>query len=935
MEDRDLKIGSAPAPHRLAVVLSLVLLGLAVSAFAQTERQAPTEPRGSGGQQDSLLDTQSDPQSSNPDSDNAAPTALSANRIIEILQRQPEVLVYVKQMARQNPVDPRPNETESQEITDDDLFQRIEQDDDFRLLVTSELKNRGFLTPEDIKPTVAETAGLSREPRIPSAKRPAGKVQSESPPPAEDPNQPPTTVRPNPYPDLPSLQDLYRQIRSGKGALKRFGADIFRNGTGNLEKLPMDLPAGPDYVLGPGDGVNINIWGSISRTILRTVDREGRLALPDAAAVVVAGQTIVQAQDLIARALATQYHNARVDLSLTRLRSIRVYVSGDVERPGAYDISSLSTPLNALYMAGGPTARGSLRAVRHFRDGKLIREVDLYDLLLHGVLSGIERLEPGDTILVPPAGNLVSVAGMVRRPAIYELRGERELTDVLQLAGGVLVSATLRQISVERIEPHQRRLMLNVDLPATGDPATLSGAIGGFPVLDGDYITIVPILPYSDQTVYLNGHVFRPGKYPYQPGMQITDLIHSYADLLPEPADYAELIRLMLPDHHPEATEFNLADILAGNISLALQPFDTVRIFGRYEIDAPKVSIFGEVLRPGEYPLARGMKATDLVRLAGGFRRSAFTERADIADYRVNSTEVVTELKTIDMAQALAGDAAADAVLKPGNIVTIRRLPGWDDIGITVTVHGEVQYPGSYGTENGERLSTLLKRAGGFRTKAYPQGAVLERGQVREQEEATRLKLIQSIEATGADLKMSATASGQDQAAMLQAMTQQRQQIVSALRSQPASGRLVIRISPDIESWQNTSADIELRAGDVITIPRNPSFVLVSGQVYNPTALTYAPGKNADWYLQQAGGATHLANKKDIYIIRANGSVISPGSLGSGLWKGNVLDAKLHPGDTVVVPEKIIGGSSVWKAILDAAQLASNVAIAARVASSF
>jgi protein involved in polysaccharide export with SLBB domain len=329
------------------------------------------------------------------------------------------------------------------------------------------------------------------------------------------------------------------------------------------------------------------------------------------------------------------------------------------------------------------------------------------------------------------------------------------------------------------------------------------------------------------------------------------------------------------------------------------------------------------------------MKATDLVRLAGGFRRSAFTQRADIADYRVNSSEVLTEVKTIDIAQALAGDATADAVLKPGNIVTIRRLPGWSDIGVTVTVQGEVQYPGSYWTENGEKLSLLLKRAGGFRNKAYPQGAVLERGQVRAQEEATRLKLIQNIEATGVDLKMSPTASGHDQAAMLQAMAQQRQQIVGALRSQPASGRLVIRISPDIESWQNTSADIELRAGDVITIPKNPSFVLVSGQVYNPTALTFAPGRNADWYLHQAGGATHLANKKDIYIIRANGSVVSPGSMGSGLWKSSVLSAKLRHGDTIVVPERIIGGSSVWKAILDAAQLASNVAIAARVASSF
>jgi protein involved in polysaccharide export with SLBB domain len=261
-------------------------------------------------------------------------------------------------------------------------------------------------------------------------------------------------------------------------------------------------------------------------------------------------------------------------------------------------------------------------------------------------------------------------------------------------------------------------------------------------------------------------------------------------------------------------------------------------------------------------------------------------------------------------------------------------LTGWNDIGASVTVRGEVLYPSTYGIEEGEKLSTLLKRAGGFRNNAYPEGAVLERVQVRELAEASRTQLIQRIEAGGSNAKFSPLSSGQDQAALLQAMSQQQQQVLTALRNQPAPGRLVIKISGQITSWENTGNDIELRAGDVLVIPKKPSFILISGQVYNSTALTYTPGKNAGWYLRQAGGPTDLANKKEIYVIQANGSVIGRNHGGSW-WVGDLMNSPLHRGDTIVVPEKIIGGSHVWKNVLDTAQLTSSLAIAARVATSF
>lgn len=809
----------------------------------------------------------------------------------------------------------------------------------------SRMESEGIL-PSKTESELGNPAAFRRQPRDSSLTGPqpaAGDFttipptrRQAVPPPVEDQNRPVTTKQPNPYPDLPSAQDLYRQFPNKESSLKRFGDDVFLNGTGNLEALPMDLPAGPEYVLGPGDGLNITLWGSISQRIAATVDRQGQIVLPESGGVVVAGHTLADAQLTIQRVLSTQFKTARVSVSLTRLRTIRVYVVGDVKRPGAYDISSLSTPLNALYVAGGPTLRGSLRTVRHYRGKELVRVVDLYDLILHGVRTSVARLEPGDTILVPTVGSEVSVAGMVRRPGIYELTQERDLSEVLQLAGGVLVSATLRHVTVERIEAHQRRVLLSLNLPDgnSNDESAIQKALGNFAVQDGDRITISPILPYSDKTVYLQGHVFRPGKYPYREGTQIADIIRSYQDLLPEPAQHAEIVRLVPPDYRPEVIEFNLGDVLGGDDPIDLQPFDTIRIFGRYEIDPPKVSIYGEVLRPGKYPLSQDMTAAALVRMAGGFKRSAFQQEADITSYVVqNDDRIRTQHETVQIAKALNGDSAADAILKPNDVLTIRQLSGWSDIGASVTIKGEVAYPGTYGIEEGEKLSQFIRRAGGFRKDAYPDGAVLERVQARELAEQSRAALIRRIESESAKPKLSATSSGQDQAAFLQAASQQRDEVLTALKNQPASGRLVINISADIERWQGTIADVELRAGDEITIPKMPGFVAVSGQVYNAAAITYNRGKNAAWYLRQAGGPTELANRKDIYIIHANGSVVGRGS--GSLWSGGVLDTTLLRGDTIVVPEKIIGGTSAWKNLLDTAQLTSSLAIAARVATSF
>jgi protein involved in polysaccharide export with SLBB domain len=867
-----------------------------------------------------------------------------------------------------------------------------------------------------------EGSGFQRPPGLDNRMRP----QPTASPRAARPLNPVLNHRPNPYADVPSLYDLYSQYSARTPMLERFGQDIFRNGTGNFDMLPMDLPVGPEYVLGPGDGLSIDIWGSISRRLQRVVDRSGRVSLPEVGLIEVSGRNLGDVQHLLQSALRTEFREVQADVSLSRLRTVRVYVVGDVERAGAYDVSSLSTPLNALFLAGGPTSRGSLRVIRHYRGKQLVQAIDLYDLLLHGIRSGVEGLQPGDTIMVPTPGPQVKIEGMVRRPAIYELGGEKNLAEVLELAGGVMQSGTLRHVDVERVEAHVSRTMLRLDIPESDNQESINKALEAFTVQDGDKIKISPILPYADKTVYLDGHVFHPGKFAYKEGMKVADIIQSYHDLLPEPYKrHAEIIRLNPPDYTPVIMAFNLDDALTGkDQNLVLKPFDTIRVFGRLDFedapvitvsgevrdpgdhitngaaylrdaiylaggttpdaelsdiqvfrktedgklkvisvnlskamagdatdnvllepkdrvfvhrnlakfDPPSVKIEGEVARPGKYPLGDGMTAADLVRVAGSFKRGAYTEAADLTRYELeNGTNVSGEHLTVPIASAMAGAPDSDVRLHDGDVLTIRQVAGWNGIGATITVKGEVRHPGTYGIKEGERLSSIIARAGGFGGNAYPYGAIFERVQVRELEEKNRAQLIREVQDEGATLKATPSADGDDKlvkdASLLQWKT-----TLEKLQNTPPAGRLVVHISSETKRWANTPYDIQVRAGDVIHIPPRPSVVVVDGSVYNPTAVTFKPGRSAGWYLRQAGGPTNMANKKAIFVIRADGSVA--GGEGS-LLSGGVESTQLQAGDMVVVPEKAFSGTSKWKNAFQVSQILQGVAIAVSVGKTF
>ncbi len=908
------------------------------------------------------------------------PIALSSDQIIHILQQNPDLVVELKSQVADR-LQQQGTQIDVNDISDQMLYSEIATNANLRANITTFLRARGYVSQEDLQtmgPSVGDVSvnsdlfpgqnsvslpgginstrlaadagidsGLFRtdqsglptslsQPMGPAGNRQGGDQRRGREEVNASTDLPKVLRQPAPY-NLQSMRDLYTQIPDQTAPLKRFGSEVFVNRDisamargGSGRDTPLDVALGPDYVVGSGDTLTINMWGGMTQSISRVVDRDGRILLPDAGSIDVAGLSLQRAESLIEGALKKQYRDVQVTVTVSRLRSVRVYVVGDVQRPGGYDISSLATPLSALYAAGGPTSVGSLRVVRHYRGKQLIEDVDLYDFLIHGVRNGSARFESGDTLLVPPAGPQVAVSGAVKRPAIYEVRdGESTLASVINDAGGFTAAASLGHITIERIDANRQRETVTLKIAGAESSQTDRDAISVFQVKDGDRIRIAPILPYSQRAIYLEGHVVRPGRLPYTDGMRLSDVLHSYQDILPEPAANGELVRLVPPDLHAETIDFNVPEVLIGNANFDLQPFDTIRILGRYEVDAPKVTIQGEVLRPSTYPLSKGMTAAQLVRIAGGFKRDALLESADLTSYGIlNGNRIIGSLATVRIGAAVAGtDPSADVPLKPGDILTIHQITGWNEIGESVTIEGQVRFPGTYGFQEGERLSSVLRRAGGFRETAYPAGAVLVREQVRELEQKSREELIRQIETSSAAARLSPNLGSSDSGAALKLIQAQQDQVVSELKSKPPSGRQVVHITADIDSWANTPVDIEVRRGDVLTIPKRPSFVLVTGQVYNVTALTFTPGETAGWYLQHAGGTSDTANRKEIFVIRANGSIIGRHSGGPA-----PLSTKLDPGDVVVVPQKVIGASVFWKNLLTAAQLASSIAITAAVA---
>jgi protein involved in polysaccharide export with SLBB domain len=433
------------------------------------------------------------------------------------------------------------------------------------------------------------------------------------------------------------------------------------------------------------------------------------------------------------------------------------------------------------------------------------------------------------------------------------------------------------------------------------------------------------------------GDVRAPGTYQTSGDIHLSDAIHLAGGLSPDAATGDAQVFRYTSDSTLKVFNVKLSSALDGSPQddIVLTSRDRVLVHKNPAAADPRtVYVKGEVVSPGRYPLTADMRISDLIRAAGGLKHTADPNTANLTHYYwTDDKQIMGKQDKVALAEALSSNPESNLELNNGDVLTIPQLPGLNDLGASITLRGEVMHPGSYGLRPGEKLSSVLLRAGGFSPAAYPYGAVL-RADVQKIEQRSYGELVERVREQQTSLKLTATSTTDpDQKLSAEAALIQWQSTLDNLMNTPPTGRVTVQISSNIKSWAETSRDVTLRAGDVLIVPKRPSYVLVQGQVYGPTAVAYRPGKSAKWYLLQAGGTTNLANKKATFVIRADGTVI--GNHSTSWISGDWMNVPLQPGDMVIVPEKVLGGPPVWKTVFATAQIMSSLATSALIISTY
>jgi polysaccharide biosynthesis/export protein len=727
---------------------------------------------------------------------------------------------------------------------------------------------------------------------------------------------------------------LLRLVPTGEHALKPFGYDLFEGVPSTFAPVS-DIQVPIDYIVGPGDTLAIQLYGNEPASYELTVQRDGRVNFPKLGPIMVSDMTFEQARTAIEARVSKQLIGSRVSVTMGELRSIRVFVLGEAEKPGSYTVSGLSTMTNALFVSGGVKKIGSLRNIQLKRNGKLVTTLDLYDLLLHGDTREDRKLLPGDVIFIPPIGRTVSVDGAVNRPAIYELKGEKTVNQAIEIAGGLLPDADEKLGQLERILPSRLREMRNVDLTVSAN--------GAIELANGDKLRIPAIRPTLENSVTLTGFVFRPGQFEYRPGLRLTDVINSFDELRPN-ADvhYIMIRREVPPDEHIEVVSADLRRALAARGSAAdpeLRPRDKIFVFdlsaSRERVlepvikelqlqatpDRPEhvVSIGGSVKAPGHYPLEPAMRVSDLIRAGGSLEDSAYRGEAEITRFAVEGGENrQTELIPIDLAAIRRGEAGADLPLQPYDILVIKPVPQWVEPGI-IEVAGEVRFPGKYPIHQGETLYSVLQRAGGLTNLAFPYGAVFVREELKKREKDQLELLANRLQTDLASLSLesvasaAATNSGGGGATAAQGLVV-GQQLLSQLRDTKPVGRLVIDLDRLLKGPASAPDNVVVRNGDKLLIPKKTQEVTILGEVQSPTSHVFEVGLTRDQYISRSGGTTQKADRKRIYVVRANGDVVSGERSG---WFRRSQSVDIRPGDTIVVPldTERVRALPLWQAV--------------------
>jgi polysaccharide biosynthesis/export protein len=714
---------------------------------------------------------------------------------------------------------------------------------------------------------------------------------------------------------------------------KPFGYDLFEGPPSTFAPVK-DIQVPMDYVVGAGDSLLVQLYGNENQNYTLSVGRDGRIYFPKLGPINVSNMSFDEARSEIERRVAQQFIGTHVNVTMGALRSIRVFVLGEAQKPGSYAVGGLSTMTNALFASGGVKKIGSLRKIELKRAGRTVSVLDLYDLLLRGDTSGDRQLMPGDVIFIPPVGPTVTAYGAVRRPAIYELKSEKDIGQLIEIAGGLSPDADPKTAQLERIEPSRAREMRNVDLS--------SNAGLRIDLVNGDKLRVPAIRPTLENSVELTGYVFRPGAFEFRPGLRLSDILPSFDELRPTADRHYVMIRRQVPpDEHVEVVSADLELALRAPGSAAdtlLKPRDRIFVFDltanrartvepvvnelQLESSAAKpaqvVSIDGEVRAPGRYALEPSMHASDLIRAGGSLEDSAYAGDAEITRYQVvNGEERQTELIDVNLAAIRRGDAGADVLLKPYDILTVKRTPQWEEPG-TVVLKGEVRFPGSYPILRGETLSSAVRRAGGLTDLAFDEGTIFLRAELKAREKEQLEMLTNRLQADLAGLALealttSAVTNGGGGNSASQGLVV-GQTLIQQLRSTKPVGRLVINIDQVMHGKVGSPYDVVLRDGDQLLVPKKTQDITILGEVQSPTSHVFLAGLTRDEYIARSGGTTQRADKGRIYIVRANGDVVT-GHRGG--WFRRSREVEIRPGDTIVVPmdTERVRGLPLWTSV--------------------
>ncbi|EGQ8123735.1 OtnA protein [Vibrio parahaemolyticus] len=774
--------------------------------------------------------------------------------------------------------------------------------------------------------------------------------------------------------------------------LKRFGLDLFAGSPSTFAPIS-DVPVPANYTVGAGDEIIVQLFGKENETHRLRVNRAGTINFPSLGPVNVAGMHFSDVRDSLTQRVKEQMIGVRSDISLGELRTMQVFVMGDAYKPGAYTVSALTTISQAIYYSGGFGESGALRDIQLKRDGKIIRKLDMYDLLLKGDASNDVRLLPDDVVLIGSVNDTVSIEGEINRPAIYEVKAGETYQQLIQMAGGFTANAYVEQLEIKRYASHGAREALTLDFNKTQDRQSK--------VKNGDSIKILKKSEELTRYVQIEGDVRHPGYLEWRNGLRVADLFKSVDSAFNSTADvnYAVVVREINPQRDIEVFQLSLANAIlspGSQDNLQLQSRDRILVFNRFnneDLDtlatqeavskaktleqaqeqaeleqqkeqevmsssvavshsangtlnnqntteqakpakiifrgkeiteedfeklkqntrrtllapvllqlqqqsrlglAPQIAeVFGEVKHPGRYPITPRMTVSTLIEAAGGLTYNAFTINAELARTAINSADerAYIDVERIDLRKAIQGNASDDAIIVGRDRLNILEKPNVK-LQSTVTLQGEVRFPGTYTTRQGETLSELLVRAGGLTEFAHPQGAIFTREALRLQEQ----KLLNQYAADMRAETAKKTFRADSNIGSVITDPQKTLTFVEEASKSKALGRMVVQLNRILDGER--SADFMLEDGDFLFVPTFRNTVSIMGEVQVPITYLLDNKLDVDDYLNKAGGAKKQADEDRIFVVRADGSVYKPSS---GYWFGNNQEG-LKAGDTIVVP---------------------------------